>query len=92
MLLNLRISIYLWWWSGTKRVSRRPLIRLVRQHVSYGKGVIDLTWKLKCNGQTRYISERANDWNLFDVIRHVEHEQLPGEIQSMKEQFKAKEG
>ena len=64
---------------------------LVREYVTYGKGVTDLTWKIKYRSQkgkkehARYISERANDWNLISTIRQIERERLPREISLLKE-------
>ena len=91
MLQGLKNNIFLWWWSSTKKVKGVKGLTLVRQYVTYGKGVTDLTWKLRYkNGRgkkdtARYISERANDWNLVAIIRQVESERLPHEIEAMKE-------
>ena len=65
-------------------------MKLIREYVTYGKGVTDLTWKIKYKGrkdkkeQARYISERVNDWNLISTIRQIERERLPREIELLK--------
>lgn len=90
MLRGIRNSIYLWWWNSTRRVGPKRKIRLIRTYVTYGKGVTDLTWKLKYGGMTRYISERVNDYNLISTIRMIEREKLPREIERMKETIREK--
>ena len=91
MLQGLKNSLILWWWSSTKKVKDVEGLTLERQYVTYGKGVTDLTWKLRYkNGRgkkdtVRYISERVNEWNLLSTIRQIESERLPREIEAMKE-------
>ncbi|MCR4921036.1 MAG: hypothetical protein K5945_04920 [Bacteroidaceae bacterium] len=91
MLQGLKNDLFLWWWSSTKKVKGVKGLTLIRQYVTYGKGVTDLTWKLRYkNGRgkkdtARYISERANDWNLRSTIRQIEKERLPLEIEAIKE-------
>ena len=91
MFQGLRNDIYLWWWASTKKVKGIQGMSLVREYVTYGKGVTDLTWKIKYRSkkdkkeQARYISERVNDWNLINTIRKIERERLPREIELLKE-------
>ena len=91
MFQGLKNDLYLWWWTSTKKVKGMKGMRLVREYVIYGKGVIDLTWKIKYKSkhekkeQARYITERANDWNLISTIRRIERERLPREIELLKE-------
>ena len=96
MFQRLKNDLYLWWWTSTRRVKGTRGMILVREYVTYGKGVIDLTWKIKYKSgkakkeQARYITERANDWNLISTIRQVERERLPREIELLKEAVKKK--
>ena len=84
MIRRIINAIYLCWWERPRRVGQSPKIKLECSHETYGRNVTDLTWKLRLGKYKRTLSERVTDYNMISVIRHVEREELPLEIEKMK--------
>ena len=91
MLDSFLNKIYLYWWSGDKKVGPHKKVLLSRNCEIFGDMVYDLRWKLKYihkNGQTSHavtISERANKWDVRRCIKRIEREIIPGKIKQLIE-------
>ena len=74
---------------GSKKVGQGQQILLSRSYESYGKTVYDLRWTLKPihskekDSHTVTITERANKWNMRQVIRRIEKHELVNEIEKL---------
>ena len=95
MLESFFNNLFLKFWSGKKKVGPKKRVLLSKSFVVYGDTVIDLRWSLKYihdDGKTSHavtLTERANKWNLQEIIEKIEETKLPKEIDSIISKYSA---